>query len=90
MEQVLVQTWMVQVQRQVVQVLVLVLVLVLVRMAQVQKQMAQVLDWMAQVQRWMEQVPFCGLNLRHQGAYKAEMRRRFRLYFGTCTMTCAS
>ena len=76
---------MVQVQRQVVlvvQVLVLVLVLVLVRMAQVQKQMAQVLDWMAQV-------PFCGLNLRHQGAYKAEMRRWFRLYFGTCTMTCA-
>ncbi len=60
------------------------MVQVLVRMAQVQKQMAQVLDWMAQVQRWMEQVPFCGLNLRHWGAYKAEMRRRFRLCFGTC------
>ena len=60
------------------------MVQVLVRMAQVQKQMAQVLDWVAQVQRWMEQVPFCGLNLRHWGAYKAEMRRRFRLYFGTC------
>jgi hypothetical protein len=56
-----------------------VLVGVLVRMAQVQKQMAQVLDW-------MEQVPFCGLNLRHQGAYKADMRRRFRLYFGTCAV----
>jgi hypothetical protein len=60
------------------------MVLVLVRMAQVQKQMAQVLDCMAQVQRWMEQVPFCGLNLRHWSAYKAEMRCRFRLYFGTC------
>ena len=48
--------------------------------------MAQVLVRMVvvQVQTWMEQVPFCGLNLRHQGAYKAEMRRRFRLYFGTC------
>ena len=76
---VLVWALVVQVQRQVVP-----LVRVLVRMAQVQKQVAQVLDWMAQVQTWMEQVPFCGLNLLHQSAYKAERRRRFRSCFGTC------
>lgn len=41
----------------------------------------------------MEQVPFCGLNLRHWSAYKAEMRRRFRPCFGTCaiyTGTCTA
>ena len=69
---------------QVLVVQVVLVVMVLVRRAQVQKQMVQVLDWMAQVQRWMEQVPFCRLNLRHWSAYKAEIRRRFRLYFGTC------